>query len=118
MKSRFATLHLAALVSIVCMSSTALADGAALAPLYRTYTLTWTPPTENGHGSPLTDLMGYYIYSGASPDTMVSLYFAPFGRSSFELTRLAMGTYYFGMTAVNNDGVESAITGAVIAHGW
>jgi hypothetical protein len=117
MKSRLARLRLAALVSIVCVSSTALADGATLASLYQTYTLTWTPPTENVDGSPLTDLLGYYIYSGPSPDTMVPYYFAPFGRSSFQVRRLKWGTYYFGMTAVNNDGIESAFTGTVNTHG-
>jgi hypothetical protein len=50
-----------------------------------------------------------------SPSTNTPV--TPFGRSSFQITRPEVGTYYFGITAVNNDGIESAITGTVNTHG-
>jgi hypothetical protein len=110
MKSKFARLRLAVFVSLACIFSTQFADGAVS---YRIFRLTWAAPTENEDGSPLEDLQGYYIYSGPSPETLVPLIFAGVGRSSIELRYPAVGTYCFGVTAVNIRGVESALTGTV-----
>jgi hypothetical protein len=113
MKSKFARLRLAALVSSVCMFHPAFAD----AGLYRMIKVSWTPPTENIDGSPLTDLLGYYIYFGASPNTMVQQFFAPVGSLSVDFPYPPVDTYYFGMTAVNNSGVESSIVGPISTGG-
>ena len=111
MKSQLARLRLAALMAIaVCSSSTALADGPLV---YHVATLTWTAPTENSDGTPLTDLQGYYIYAGDSPYSMIPVYYAGPQYSQIGLPYFDTITHYFGITAVNVDGVESAITGPV-----
>jgi hypothetical protein len=109
LKSQLARLRLAALMAItVCSSSTAL----ALDPsLYHAVTLTWTAPTENEDGTALTDLQGYYIYAGDSPYFMIPVYFAVPHYSHVELSYWDTVTHYFGISAVNVDGVESEMTG-------
>lgn len=74
-----------------------------------TATLSWTAPTTNTDGSPLTDLAGYNIYSGASHATL-----APTGKVSspltltYQVTNEPPGVGYYSVTAVNTSGVESA----------
>jgi hypothetical protein len=106
MKSRFARLRLAALVGIACAFSTAFA-----ADSYRTFTLTWVSPTQNEDGSPLTDLQGYYIYVGQTPDALLPLYFT--AAQSVVLGQTGFGPRYFAVSAVNTSGLESALTGVV-----
>jgi hypothetical protein len=106
MKSKFARLRIAAaLVGIACTFSTAFA-----AEPFRTLTLSWSFPTENTDGSPLMDLQGYYVYVGLTPETLVPLFYtiAP---------NAVVGTgpvpRYFAVTAVNANGVESALSAVV-----
>jgi len=101
MNAKFARLRLAALVGIACTLSCA-------ADPYRTFTLTWTSPTENEDGSPLTDLQGYYIYVGQTPEALLPLYFT--GSPSVVLGHTGFGPRYFAVSAVNTSGVESALT--------
>jgi hypothetical protein len=73
-----------------------------------TATLNWTPPTTNNDGSALTDLNGYRIYYGKSPDdlsTVIPLNDA--GLSSYVIDGLGSGTYYFAITALAATGSES-----------
>ena len=70
--------------------------------------LSWLPPTENTDNSVLTDLAGYKIYYGTSPDN----YSTPIiindpGLSSFLVEDLAIADWYFVMTAFNSSGIES-----------
>lgn len=102
MKSKFARLRLAALVVIACMSSTAFA-----AYPDETFMLTWEAPTQNQDGSPLTDLQGYYIYVGETPETLEPMYFT--GVESIRLGHWRSGTHYYAVSAVNTSGVESAL---------
>jgi hypothetical protein len=72
-------------------------------------TLSWTPPTQNSDGSTLTDLNGYKIYygtkSGAYTNTIT---INNPGISSYVVDNLPGGnTYYFVITAMNSNGVES-----------
>jgi hypothetical protein len=106
MKAKFGRLPLAALVSCACLWSPAFADDVS----FRSYTLSWTPPTENHDGSPLTDLWGYYIYAGDSPDNLWLTYFMDSRSPSIDLRFLAAGTRYYAVTAVNVDGLESALS--------
>jgi hypothetical protein len=103
MKSKFARLRLAALVGIACTFSTALA-----ADPYRTFTLTWTSPTQNEDGSPLTDLQGFYIYVGQTPEALLPFYFT--ASQSVVLGQTGFGPRYFAVSAVNTSGVESSLT--------
>jgi hypothetical protein len=101
MKAKFARLRLAALVGIAWTSACA-------ADPYRTFTLTWTSPTQNEDGSPLIDLQGYYVYVGQSPEALWRVYFT--GAQSIVLGHTGFGPGYFAVSAVNTSGVESART--------
>jgi hypothetical protein len=71
-------------------------------------TLTWTPPLTNTDGSTLSDLAGYHVYYGttaANLDHNVTL--ANAGLSSYVVSNLSIGTWYFAMTAYNSSGAES-----------
>ena len=106
MNCRIWRLRLAAVVAFACLFSTALADGLP----YQYFVLSWAPTTENDDGSALSDLMGYYIYAGTSPDSVAVTYFTNADTSSIVLRFPPVGAYYFGVSAVNFDGIESAMT--------
>jgi hypothetical protein len=72
-------------------------------------TLTWVAPTDNTNGTPLTDLAGYHIHYGTSPDNLTQVIeLAGTGNTEFELSGLTPGTYYFSITAYTTMGTESA----------
>ena len=75
-------------------------------------TLTWTAPTQNDDGSPLTDLAGYKLYSGTTPGnyTLLTTINNP-SVTTFQVDNLAPGTYYFVATAFSAAGVESSYSG-------
>ena len=112
MKSKFAPLRLAALVAFACTVSTAFSQDEY--PQYRRLTLTWTPPTQNLDGSPLTDLVGYYVYSGESPEVLQIQYFAP--TESIVVGYWGDGPHYFGVSAVNVEGWESDLANVVVSN--
>ncbi len=70
--------------------------------------LSWTAPSSNEDGSPLTDLAGFKLYWGSSigdypnsvaindPDTI-----------EYVVESLGPGTFHFVMTSINASGVES-----------
>jgi putative Ig domain-containing protein len=70
--------------------------------------LAWTPPTENVDGSALTDLSGYKIHYGDSPQTYSeTIAVTNPGLTRFALESLPAGTHYVAMTAYNSVGAES-----------
>ena len=67
-------------------------------------TLTWTPPTTNDDGSPLTDLAGYKIWYGTSSSmssNTIKEVTNPGVTSAVIGPGLAPGTYYMVMAAYN-----------------
>lgn len=73
--------------------------------------LTWTPPTQNTDGTPLTDLAGYKIYWGVSQGTYPkSAIIDNPGITSYVVEQLTPATWYFALTAVNSAGAESAFS--------
>ncbi len=72
-------------------------------------TLTWTPPTQNEDGTPLTNLAGYRIRFGLQSGvyTNVITLNNP-GLAAYVLGGLAAGTYYVVISAYNQNGVESS----------
>jgi len=74
-------------------------------------TLTWTPPTTNTDGTPLTNLAGYRVRWGTAagnyPNTVT---LNNPGLATYVVGNLAPGTYYFVVTALNSSGVESAFS--------
>ena len=73
-----------------------------------TATLTWVPPTTNTDGTPVTTLTGYHIYYGTSPSALTqSVAVNGATTTSYEITGLASGTWYFAVAADAADGTES-----------
>ena len=72
--------------------------------------LTWTPPTTNTDGTPVTDLAGFKLYVGnASGSYQQSIDVG--NQTSYTLSALNDGaTYYFAVTAYDTTGFESAFS--------
>jgi hypothetical protein len=71
-------------------------------------TLSWNPPTENVDGSTLMDLAGYRIYYGRDADQMTrTIVISNPGLTRYVVENLGPANWYFTMTSVNADGVES-----------
>jgi hypothetical protein len=71
-------------------------------------TLFWQPPTQNSDGSALNDLTSYRVYFGtASGSYPNSATYTNAGLTSIVVDQLTPATWYFVVTAVNADGVES-----------
>jgi Putative Ig domain len=72
-------------------------------------TLSWAAPTENTNGSALTDLAGYHIHYGTSAtDLAQEIDVAGATATTYVVSGLAAGTYYFTITAYTAVGTESA----------
>ena len=77
-------------------------------------TLSWLPPTTNTDGTPLTNLAGYRVYWGLSQGNYSnSATLSNPGLTSYVVSNLSAGTYYFVATAYNAAGVESQFSGVV-----
>jgi hypothetical protein len=74
-----------------------------------TATLTWVPPTQNTDGTPVTTLSGYHIYYGTTEGALNhSIVVSGTSTTSYEITGLTTGTWYFAVAAMATDGTESA----------
>jgi hypothetical protein len=111
MRMKLARLRIAALVAIACISPAALADDLALPG---TFTLTWNPPTENEDGTPLTDLLGYYVWAGDTPDSLAPILYVGAFFSSITLRSGVPGQRFLAVSAVNVDGIESSPTSILL----
>lgn len=73
-----------------------------------TATLSWNPPTENTDGTALMDLSGYRIYYGKSESQLTrTIVINNPGLTRYVVENLAQANWYFSMTSVNSEGVES-----------
>ncbi len=79
---------------------------------YSATTLTWTAPTTNSDGSPLTDLAGYNLYYGTSSGNYTNTIHV--GNATTYTLNLSVGSYYFVATAYNSLGVESSDSNQVV----
>jgi hypothetical protein len=75
-------------------------------------TLSWTAPTENTDGTPLTDLSGYTIYYGSSASALTNtVQVTDPSTTSGVVSNLSAGTtYYFAVAANASDGTQSALS--------
>ena len=76
-----------------------------------TATLSWVAPTENSDGSALTNLAGYRVYYGTSAsalNTMAEL--SNPSLTTYMVTGLTAGTYYFALKAYTSANVESDLS--------
>ena len=77
-------------------------------------TVNWTPPTSNSDGSTLTNLAGYRIHYGTASNSLTqSVQVANVGLTSYTLTNLTGGAWYFGVSAYTSGGQESALSTVV-----
>lgn len=71
--------------------------------------LSWTEPTVNTDGTPATDLAGYHIYYGTSAGVWTStITVLEATETSYVVSGLAPGTYYFAVVAFNTAGDDSS----------
>jgi hypothetical protein len=68
--------------------------------------LTWDPPTTNVDGTPCTDLAGYKAYVGLAPRSYTQTIDVG-NATTYSITNLPEGTYYFAVTAYDTAGNES-----------
>jgi hypothetical protein len=68
-------------------------------------TLSWSVPTENTNGSPLTNLTGYVVRYGTSTSALNSQLSVK--TNEVEIENLKAGTWYFEVASVNSANVES-----------
>jgi len=71
-------------------------------------TISWTAPDTNTDGSALTDLSGFRVHYGTATrnyDQVVDLSDA--GTTTAVIENLSLGDWYFAVTALNSQGVES-----------
>jgi hypothetical protein len=69
-------------------------------------------PTENTNGTSVTDLAGYHIYYGTDAnDLSQTINVAGADTTSYVVTGLNAGTYYFAVNAYNSMGVDSDLSG-------
>jgi len=79
-----------------------------------TATLTWTAPTQNTDGTPLTDLAGFKVHYGATSGSysVINDYPDP-NQTTAVITPLTPGMWFFVATAYNAIGTESDFSGEV-----
>jgi hypothetical protein len=71
--------------------------------------LTWTAPTQNTDGTPLTDLAGFIVRYGNTPDLLDRAVQIPSSLiTSAEIGSLWPGEWYFQVIAYNSAGAESS----------
>ncbi len=94
----------------IVMQAAALAGVAAASPSSApaSTTLTWQAPTLNLDGTPLMDLTGYKVYWGTTQGTYPYSARVSGTTRTHTVSGLGVGTWYFVVTALNSDGVESA----------
>jgi hypothetical protein len=70
--------------------------------------LTWSAPTKNADGTPVTDLAGYHIYYGASSSELTKrIDVAGAASTTYVIEGLTSGTYHFSLVAYNSAGLDS-----------
>jgi len=76
-----------------------------------TATLNWTAVNQNTNGTALTSLGGYRVHYGTSANNMTTVVtLANPSVTTYLVTNLSSGTWYFGITAYASNGTESALS--------
>jgi hypothetical protein len=79
------------------------------APVSGDATLSWSAPTTNTNGTPVSALTGYHLYYGSSASELTkSIAISGAATDKYEITGLTAGTWYFAVAADASDGTESA----------
>jgi hypothetical protein len=90
------------------MQAAALSQAAVSQPTTGSAILTWQPPKLNSDGTPLTDLAAFKVYWGTTQGTYSqSTKISNAAASTYTVAGLTKGTWYFVVTALNAQGLES-----------
>jgi hypothetical protein len=90
-------------------SSTVAVPSTSSATATGSATLSWVPPTRNTDGSVLAQLAGYYIYYGTRPTELNQVVQLKDPQvTSYEVTHLRPGTYYFSVVAYTESGAKGS----------
>lgn len=74
-------------------------------------TLIWTAPVANTDGSPLTDLTAYRVRYGTEPGSYIKrIEITNAGITTYVIENLTPNTYYFVLTSINSQNIESAFS--------
>jgi hypothetical protein len=74
-------------------------------------TLSWQPPTQNEDGTALTNLAGFRVNYGTSSSSLTQqVNLTNPGLSSYVISGLGSGTWYFAVKAYTTSGVESDLS--------
>jgi hypothetical protein len=74
-------------------------------------TLSWTPPTQNEDGSPLTNLRGFRVYYGTSSSNLGTMVEIPnAGVTTAVVENLSPANWFFAVKAYTTEGVESSFS--------
>jgi hypothetical protein len=77
-------------------------------PTLGTATVSWEPPTTRTDGSALTDLAGYRVYYGKDRTSLTHVVpITEVGQTRQFIGNLDTGTWYFAVTAICSQGLES-----------
>ena len=79
-------------------------------------TLSWSAPSVRADGSPLplSELSGYRLYSGSSPNSLSLLVdISDISKTEHKVTNLDAGTHYYAVSAYNINGIEGAMSDVV-----
>ena len=104
-----------ALLSACGGSGSSTADNASSQTVIEadSVSLRWIPPTTRSDGSYLqaSELAGYRIYMGASQSSLYPIVdLINDNTNQYEVENLDQGSYYFAITAYDNNGVESGLS--------
>ena len=73
--------------------------------------LSWLAPSQNTDGTPLTDISGYHVYVGNDPNSLATvLDVADGSATSYTVSKLTPGTWYFAISAYTTDGVDGELS--------
>ena len=74
-------------------------------------TLVWTPVTQDTNGATLMNLGGYQIYYGGSASDLGStIVVSDPSLTTYVVSNLPSGTWYFAVAAYTNDGTLGALS--------
>jgi len=80
-------------------------------PASGTARLSWIAPTRNEDNSPLTDLAGFRVLYGPSAATLIqTAQIESAGATSYVVSNLTPGTWFFALKAYTTHGAESALS--------
>jgi len=103
---------LLALTAVACSQVNPGAPGAATSQSATgSATLNWSPVTQNTDGTILTDLAGYTVYYGASPDALnTAVVLSDPSQTTYIVAPLTAGTWYFAVSAYTTKGIQGELS--------